>query len=61
MFEIYDKVLIDGREKIIGTIIEIEIIENEVVYTVESDDETTDEFGTLYPLFYCKENELKKY
>lgn len=59
MPELYSKVVV-SEKKITGTIIDIEKVDDELIYTVESDEETEDKFGTLYPLIYCKENELKK-
>ena len=60
MLELYSKVFVNDK-KIIGTIIDIEKVDNELIYTVESDKNTEDKFGTLYPLLYCKENEIKEY
>lgn len=61
MFEIYKKVVVNRKEKVVGTIIDIDKVKGETIYTVESDTKTEDEYGTLYPLLYCKENELKEY
>ena len=59
MFELYDKVTVSTNGST-GVIIDVDNSGSEPVYTVESDTETSDEFGTLYPLFYCRENEMKK-
>ena len=59
MFKLYEKVTVNRIEKVTGIIVDIDDSDGRTVYTVESDKETTDEFGTLYPLFYCNENELE--
>lgn len=59
MFELYEKVIVDRKENVVGTVIDIDKVKGETIYTVESDTKTEDEYGTLYPLLYCKENELK--
>ena len=60
MFELYDKVIIKSKN-IIGTIIDIVKNENETTITVESDTKgkRTDGYGGEYPIFNCKEEELK--
>ena len=59
MFNIYDKVFIISN-KVNGVIIDIFEADGETIFTVESNIESSDEYGTLYPLFYCKKNEIKK-
>ena len=58
MFTLYEKVEVTQSGEI-GTIIDIGYMNGEPIYTVESDKETSDEYGTLYPLMYCKNNELR--
>lgn len=59
MFKLYEKVIVNRKEKVVGTIIDIDKVKGETIYTVESNTPTEDEYGTLYPLLYCKETELK--
>lgn len=58
MFALYETVKII-RSGDTGTIIDIgPDAEGRTMYTVESDRKTSDEYGTLYPLAYCREDEL---
>ncbi len=59
MFELFEKVTV-GANGFSGTIIDIDETGTEPLYTIESDTESEDEYGTLYPLCYCKASELKK-
>ena len=59
MFELYEKVTVNTNG-LSGTIIDIDETGSEPLYTIESYTETEDEYGTLYPLFYCKASEMKK-
>lgn len=55
MFKLFDhvRILING---VTGTIVDI----SNGFYTIESDVAEKDEYGTLYPLYGCTEDEMEK-
>ncbi len=58
MLRLFDRVrIIETGET--GTIIEIDDENGENVYTVESDTKTEDEYGTLYPQLFCRDEQIK--
>lgn len=58
MLALYDRVEIVKTGET-GTIIEIDDADGENLYTVESDTETEDDYGTLYPQLFCRAEEIK--
>lgn len=60
MFELYEKVKIKSSG-IVGTIIDISIINDSANYVVESDKKNvTDGYGGDWKLFDCSEEEIEK-
>lgn len=61
MFKLYDEVLIKSNN-IRGIIVDIMSLNGEKVFTVESDEEYPNKsgYGKRFPLFDCKQDELKK-
>ena len=58
MFKLFDKVVVKTTG-VSGVILEIDDSSKDVLYSIESDEETRDEHGTLYPMIYCKADEIE--
>lgn len=59
MLNMYDEVVIK-KDGVDGVIVDVFSTDDDTFFTVESNTMTEDKCGTLYPLFYCKEEELEK-